>query len=304
MISQRMERADLDALRGKVSCCVVLEKAGFALDVKESTRKAAKYRRAAEIIIVIHEGRGWFDPLGDAKGDVFALVEYLEGARFVDVIRYLAELVSFVPSQPLWRQDSKERLPDRPPIQRWTLRDTPRPGSATWRYLCETRGLPERILRMAVSADILREGPHGSMWAAHTDNDGALTGWEERGPQWRGFASGGKKSLFRLGPPGGVRLCVTEAAIDVMSLASLEGVRGDSLYVSTAGGWSPVTARSLRELALRTDTQLVAATDANRQGNVFAERLRDIAKEVGCGWQRLTPPGKDWNDVLRERRGA
>ena len=37
------------------------------------------------------------------------------------------------------------------------------------------------------------------MWAAHTDEAGAVAGWEERGPEWRGFATDGSKVLFRLG---------------------------------------------------------------------------------------------------------
>ena len=74
MQARRMEKADLEELRGKVPCSAVLEQDGFALDLKESTRKAMKYRRDAEIIIVIHDGMGWFDPLGDDKGDVFKLV--------------------------------------------------------------------------------------------------------------------------------------------------------------------------------------------------------------------------------------
>jgi len=37
-----MEKADLEDLRGKVPCSLVLEQAGFALDLKESTRKAMK----------------------------------------------------------------------------------------------------------------------------------------------------------------------------------------------------------------------------------------------------------------------
>ena len=41
------------------------------------------------------------------------------------------------------------------------------------------------------------------MWAAHLDNDGVVTGWEERGPQWRGFSTGGVKVLFRFGPREG-----------------------------------------------------------------------------------------------------
>ena len=114
-------------------------------------------------------------------------------------------------------------------------------GSATWRYLHDERCLPEMILRAAIRQDRLREGPHGSMWAAHVDDGGTVTGWEERGPDWRGFSTGGSKVLFRLGRLGAPRVCVTEAAIDAMSLAALEGLRDGSLYLSTGGGWSPAT---------------------------------------------------------------
>ena len=49
-----MEKAELQELKEKVPCAAVLEHLGFALDVRESTRKAMKYRRDAQIIIVIH----------------------------------------------------------------------------------------------------------------------------------------------------------------------------------------------------------------------------------------------------------
>lgn len=298
MLAQRMEKADLEELRGKVPCSTVLEAAAFAIDLRESTRKAMKYRRGGEIIIVMHEGNGWFDPLSDGKGDVFSLVEYLEGTRFVEAMHKVAGLVDFVPSQPVWARESRGREPNRSIPERWQSRRKPWRGSATWRYLHNERGLPERIIRIAISGNGLREGPHGSMWAAHTDVDGAVTGWEERGPDWRGFASGGSKILFRFGRPDAIRLCVTEAAIDAMSLAALEGMREDSLYLSAGGGWSPATSEALRILAARSGVQLVAATDANSQGEIFAERLRCIAEEVGCDWLRLTPPVEDWNDAL------
>ncbi len=72
-----MEQRELEELKGRVLCAAVLEKAGFAIDLKESTRRAVKHRRGSDIIIVIHEGRGWFDPLSDAKGDVFSLIQHL-----------------------------------------------------------------------------------------------------------------------------------------------------------------------------------------------------------------------------------
>lgn len=301
MLARRMEKTDLEELRKRVPCSLVLEQAGFALDLKESTRKAMKYRRAAEIVIVIHDGMGWFDPLGDDKGDVFNLVQHLHGIRFVEAMHEVADLVGFVPAEPAWERESRERGPDLSISERWQARRKPWRGSATWRYLRDERGLPERIIRIAISANVLREGPHGSMWAAHADIDGVVTGWEERGPDWRGFASGGAKLLFRLGRPEGLRLCVTEAAIDAISLAAIEGMREGSLYLSAGGGWSPTTSAALRILAARPGAQLVAATDANSQGEVFADRLRGIAEEAGCDWLRLKPQAEDWNDQIRAR---
>lgn len=157
------------------------------------------------------------------------------------------------------------------------------------------------ILRAAIRQDQLREGPHGSMWAAHVDDGGAVTRWEERGPNWRGFSTGGSKVLFRLGTLEALRICVTEAAIDAMSLAALEGPRDESLYFSTGGGWSPATEAGLRTLAARPGAQLIAATDANSQGAAFASRLREIAEAAGADWFRLTPTAEDWNEALKEK---
>lgn len=301
MLARKMEKTDLEDLREKVHCSAVLEQAGFALDLKESTRKAMKYRRDAQIVIVIHDGKGWFDPLGDGKGDVFNLVQHLEGVRFVEAMHEVADLVGFVPTEPVWQRESRVWEFDLSIPERWQARREPWRGSATWRYLRDERGLSERIIRTVIAADVLREGPHGSMWAAHTDDEGAVTGWEERGPDWRGFASGGAKVLFRLGRPNGLRLCVTEAAIDAMSLADYEGMSEGSLYLSAGRGWSPTTSGVILALAARPGAQLIAATDANAQGEVFAERLREIAETIGCDWFRLKPSTEDWNDALRAR---
>lgn len=108
--------------------------------------------------------------------------------------------------------------------------------------------------------------------------------------------------MFRLGARDGLRLCVTEVAIDAMSLAAFEGLREGSLYLSTGGGWSLATAAAVRRLAAQTNAVLVATTDANSQGEHFAARLRDITDDAGCDWLRLNPPPEDWNDALRERK--
>ncbi|AMS45380.1 DUF3991 and toprim domain-containing protein [Aminobacter aminovorans] len=297
-----MEKNEVEELRDRVQCAAVLEKAGFAIDLKESTRKAVKYRRGDDIIIVIHDGKGWFDPLSDAKGDVFSLVAHLDDIGFAEVLQRVSDLVGFVPSEPVWTRRSRERDPDLGIPDRWSDRRRPWRGSMTWRYLRDERGVPETVLRAAIQQDRLREGPRGSMWAAHDDDDGVVTGWEERGPEWRGFASGGGKVLFRLGPIGATRLCVTEAAIDAMSLAALEELRSDSLYLSTGGGWAPATEAAIRRLASRPGALLVAATDNNEQGEVYAERIAAIGVAAASKFERLKPAREDWNEELRDQK--
>ncbi|MBY3060307.1 DUF3991 domain-containing protein [Rhizobium leguminosarum] len=294
-----MEKHEIENLREKVTCAIVLEAAGWKVDLKESTRRAVKFRRGdGEIIIVIHEGRGWFDPLSPKKGDIFDLAEQLGADGFVAACEHIASLVGFVPSKPVWTRPVRPS-PAISITERWQRRFKLRPGSATWRYLTSERALPDDIVQSAIAQDCLREGPHGSMWAAHRSAAGALTGWEERGPSWRGFATGGTKELFRFGAQAADRMCVTEAAIDAMSLAAIEVLRRDTLYVSTGGGWSPATDEALRHIAMGSHLSLVAATDNNRQGDVYAERIQAIAAEVGATYIRSRPRGDDWNEDLK-----
>jgi hypothetical protein len=296
-----MKRKDIEEVRERVGCGAVLETSGFAIDARESTRRAVKFRRRGEIIIVTHDGQGWFDPLGDGKGDVFSLVAHLDGGGFIDAFERVAGLVGFQPFEPAWAKAPQMKAASATVQDRWVARRVPWRGSENWRYLRSTRFLPVRVIKDAIAQGILREGPYGSMWAGHADESGKICGWEERGADWRGFATGGAKVLFRLGPSDAQRLCVTEAAIDAMSLAAIEAMREGTLYLSTGGGWSPSTDTALRHLAGRADVQLVAATDANPQGEVYAHRLRELAEEAGCDWSRLRPPGDDWNEVLKHQ---
>jgi len=296
-----MDRNIIQRLKEKVSCELVLEQHGYCIDKKESTRNAVKFRLDSEIVIVTHGGQGWFDPLSDAKGDVFTLVGHLDHIGFVDAANRVAQMVGIQPTEQEWRSRRPVRASETNISETWVERRRPWPGSATWRYLRAERMLPANMLRAAISQDLLREGPYGSMWAAHTDDAGIVCGWEARGPEWRGFATGGSKVLFRLGPEEADRVCVTEAAIDAMSLAAIEGARDETLYVSTGGGWSPRTDAALRVLAERKSVRLIAATDANVQGDSYADRLRAIADELHCGWQRLRPSAEDWNAVLKGR---
>ena len=54
-------------------------------------------------------------------------------------------------------------------------------------------------------------------------------------------------------------------------------------------------------LAKRANARLVAATDNNRQGDVYADRVRAIAAEASARYARSRPRAGDWNEDLRTR---
>ena len=303
--------AEIEWLKAGVSCAVLLERVPppWRLDRAESTRRSLKYRRGeAEILIVNHDGRGWWDPLSDRKGDIFTLVQHLDpGLSFGAARRLLRDFVGIAPTFPETVRVRRTRASSLSAVQRWERCRSLSHGSPAWLYLARQRGLPERILVAARVADAIREGPRGSAWFAHRDGAGLLTGIEMRGPAWRNFSAGGGKTLFRLpGGPGRLtRVAVCEAAIDAMSLAAIELKRRDTLYAATAGGMGPATIAALQQLlqVLSTDPSglLIAATDADTAGRRYAGRLEDLAMEAGVRFNTILPPDglNDWNDALR-----
>ena len=301
---------ELARLRASVNCATILERlgTGWALDKPESTRGALKFRRGrGEIVIVNHDGRGWWDPLSEARGDIFTLVRHLDpGLSFGAARRVLRGFVGIAPAFPELPATRRSRESPVPVAQRWERRRPLSPGSAAWRYLTGQRGLPEHILMAARMADAIREGPRGSAWFAHRDGAGLLTGIEMRGPAWRTFSAGGEKTLFRLpGGPGRLpRVAVCESAIDALSLAAIEGERRDTLYAATAGGMGPGTIAALHQIlqVLATDLAglLITATDADTAGRRYAARLAALAAEAGVPFDAILPPDglNDWNNAL------
>jgi hypothetical protein len=131
-------------------------------------------------------------------------------------------------------------------------------------YLAGARCLPADILTAVTAQDSVREGYYGSAWFAHRA-DGAVSHVEVRGPDYKGSLAGGHKTLFVFGQAGeGVRrVAITEAPIDALSLAALEGNRCDTLYVATGGGMGPGTLGALLAMLTRLAT-IPSAGDHSR----------------------------------------
>ena len=86
-----------------MNCAALLERmgGGYKLDERESSRHNLKYRRGAgEIIIINHDGKGWWDPGSNAKGDVFSLAQHLDPSlnfgRVRGVLRHMLGVAPLV----------------------------------------------------------------------------------------------------------------------------------------------------------------------------------------------------------------
>ena len=303
---------EIEKLREEVNCAALLERLPppWLLDRAESTKNSLKYRRGAgEVIIVNHEGRGWWDPGSRAKGDVFDLVQHFDPSlSFGQVRKILREFIGIGPSFPNARPIHEKRHSEIMPADRWKGRALLRPDSSAWLYLIE-RGLPETILKAAGAADVLRAGYYGSSWFAHHDEAGRVSHVEVRGPSFRSSLKGGTKVLFRLKGGAGAlaRFILAEAPIDALSLAAIEGMRADTLYAATGGGMGPATFLAIEHIlagmAGTANAIFYSAADANPAGDRYAATHEEIAAKAGIAFERLRPPIEegDWNDILQQR---
>ncbi|NHN93547.1 DUF3991 and TOPRIM domain-containing protein [Acetobacter sicerae] len=314
-------REELVRFREDIRCDVVLEKAGYRLDKTESSRNNQKYRRGkGESIVVNHGGRGWWSPHHNAtdrhgKGSVIDLVRFLNpGMSLGQARQELRGLLGVAATGATFQRAPREDRPRHDPSFMWNRHAVVTRGSAAWTYLTLTRALPEGLLAHVARQGVLREGVNGTAWFAHHDNDGTLTGMEMRGPEYRGFSSGGGgKRLFRFRADEGKRpvrrLVICESAIDALSFAALDHTvfRQGTLYVSTAGGPGPDAWAELKALMAslpQAQGRVIAAVDADAQGDRYAENYIAMGEELGLLAMRLSPDAEfnDWNRVLQDKR--
>jgi hypothetical protein len=304
---------EVEELRAGVNCATVLEKSTppWRLDRAESSRRCLKYRRGAgEIVVVTHEGAGWWDPNSDAKGDVFHLVQHLEPRlNFGEVRKVLRPLAGIQPDFSPASRIKERNDPTVPIAERWARRPRLHRHSNAWRYLWG-RGLSENVLFEAARCDVVREGPHSSAWFAHRDSSGQIIHVDIRGPTYKGSLTGGNKSLFVFPfdtKRRRYRFVLAEAPIDALSLAAFEYLRQDTIYAATGGGMSPNTIQAIKDHLLSIkdlpNAQFDSATDANAAGDRYAARHAEFAQKIGVPFRRLRPEieGQDWNDVLKKK---
>jgi hypothetical protein len=296
---------ELERFKAEINLVELASSYGYECIRKESSRSSIVMSHPDGDKIVIAaapDGHSiFFSVRASSSGSVIDFIMHRElvslgGARIV-LRRCLAPGYLQARSRVHYRPDAIAISQDQPAIYaRWLGMQ---PYSSQGDGYLELRGIQAETI--ALFADRIRMDERGNVAFRHDDLR-SLSGWEMKNRGFTGFAGGGKKALFgcKIGVPAkepAPLLVITESAIDALSYYQLQPQPG--VYLSFAGALSQDQQELLRLALTRYPAaRAVAATDADAQGEKYAELLRQMRSDV----ERHAPPiGKDWNDTLLHR---
>lgn len=274
-------RARADRLRA-LPLPVVLEQ----LEATPDPHDPAKWRTDQGVLSVTGpKFMNWHQGVGG--GGAIDLVMHVRQLGFGQALAWLERrFARFTPPHPS----------SRPNAQALTL---PAPVGENWprveRYLVEERKLPRRLLSPLVQSEIIYADVRANAVFLLLDPDAIPVGAELRGTTalaWRGMAPGSRKDhgFFFLPSTPCEAIVLCESAIDAISCHALHpayrchsssGARPDPAWLSAL---------------LAQGQPLYCGFDADPTGDLMAQRMRDLHPSI----QRLRPPAKDWNDLLRQ----
>jgi len=228
---------------------------------------------------------------GVGGGGAIDLAMHLNSLAFKAAVEWLCQhFPSFDRQEPLESDCPLEFLP--PPQD---------PGKlpAVKRYLTEERGIaPFLIQRLIDSGRLLADSRANAVFLL-LGKENKPVGAELRGTKtarWRGMAPGSQKDLgyFSVHAPGAKAAILCESAIDAVSCLELHPF---CLCVSTSGArpnprWLP--------WLIRQGFEIFCGFDSDPAGETMARNMIALYPRI----KRLRPSYHDWNDTLRQYRGA
>jgi len=301
---------ELEAFKTEIDLRVYAADHGYALDRKESWRGSSvmRHRNGDKIIVKRdHDGHYVYFSVRDERdnGTIIDFVQRRRSCSLGQMRQLLRPWIGRTPALTFAFQELARSSKNRLQVERAynRMRDASRHP-----YLERERNISGVLIGSARIKGRVRIDERGNAVFPHFDQQG-LCGYEIKNRNFTGFASGGEKGLWlSRADTGDNRLVIAESAIDALSYAQLFP---DALarYASIGGQMNPRQPAlvAARVAEMTQGSEVVAAMDADDEGRMLANRIRETVGSVGRADVRFlihVPVGlKDWNDVLR-RDGA
>lgn len=174
-------------------------------------------------------------------------------------------------------------------------------------YLNNHRGVPAETAANPRFCEKVRIDDRGNLAFIHINRDG-ISGFELKNHDFTGFSKAGAKGLFASTCYAeDHRLVFSEAAIDCLSYATLEGMHR-TRFVSLSGQPSPEQLELARAAMVKLPSgEIVLAFDNDEGGDKLVERFTAMFGEIGreglsLRVHRPETRGRDWNEELIDRK--
>ena len=289
---------------------------GYLVDARASSRTSTVMRHANGDKLGIGKAPDgtfvFYNYKGSESGTIIDFVQAIDGGTLGDVRKtlraYDGSAASRAPSPtlPFKLQPSQH---DASRVLAGWMKTKPI-GTSGHPYLTEYRGIEVNVQIDPIFQGRIHVDARGNAVFPHYNRSG-LCGYElkngnETGTLFTGFSPGGVKGLACSRPRSDDReMIVCETAIDMLSLATLEGIAGKRFF-STAGQISPMQAECLRQAASQMPhgSRALLSFDNDEGGWKLADQVREALADGVLPIVDHFPgkPGADWNDVLLEKR--
>ena len=299
------DKMELERFKREIPLAEYASSRGYELDRRESSRSYVVMRKDGDKV-VIKRGQQkdfwvYYNPHDD--GDQGTIVDFISRRTGLSLGAIRTELRPWLGAHRRHygpRLYTPEPAPehDRSAVAREYGRAR---EDAAGMYL-QGRGIRSETLHDPRFRGTWREERDGKIIFPHRDREG-LSGFERKGHQFTGFASGGQKSLWHSHcRADDTRLVLVECAIDGMSYHQLQP-RSDTRYISVGGAISLHQRELLGQATAKmpAGSTVVLAFDNDEAGEKLSKTVEHLAAgSKQCRVVREVPiAGKDWNDLLK-----
>ena len=298
---------ELDRFKTEINLTEYAASKGYSLDRKESYSNIAVMRSADDKINVSKGEDGhwvyysWHHGLG---GTIVDFAQDTGNPNLGRVRQELRPWIGVSGARPTVPETDYQKVVEPTTKDRGKVQETYRQLDIATRhpYLENERFIDRTTLYdMRFKGKVFKDD-RGNACFPHVDKNG-LSGIEMKNKEFAGFTKHGEKALWISNCyKGDDRLVITESAIDALSYHQIKGTE-KTRYASIGGSPSQSQydlVKAMFEKGKKGMT-FVVATDNDKAGEKYYQRISEIAQSVGKRVVRDIPEkSKDWNDKLKK----
>lgn len=311
---EEKRRQELQAFKSRIRLVDYAIAQGFKIDEKASSTNSVILRRETGEKIVVRPATDghdvYFSPDNSLKsGTVIDFVQQYHQINLGQARKILREFLR-TGDRVSRRKKFNIILPDHLSLKAKQNKRQKKPKSfdisglrvlKSNSYLEDDRGISSQIIQSDRFEGQIQIDERNNVIFPNRDGEN-ITGYELRNFNFKGFAAGGKKSLWRSNQKQNDRLLViTESPIDALSYHQLKG-DNSTRYIATGGTFSQAQAELIKaeiEAIFQQDGSVIIATDNDEAGDKLAEGIAKLSRSKPFFYRRrLKPKLKDWNEDL------